>query len=72
MKDQFAALLEKEMDRKEFMRFIGVGAMLLLGGGVIMNTLGNLNLGSGVTGKKSKSAGTGYGYGSSAYGGTRR
>lgn len=65
MKDQLATLLSKEMDRKEFIRFVGVGAMLLVGGGAIMTALSHLS------GTKSSAQRTGYGYGSSAYGGRR-
>lgn len=76
MKDQAAALLGKEMDRKEFLRFIGLGTMLLFGGGIIINALGNLSSASKSTlNKGAKSMGaanTSYGYGSSVYGGVRR
>ena len=64
MKDQLASLLSKEMDRKEFIRVIGVGAMLLVGGGAIMTALGHLS--------GAKPGVKGAGYGSSAYGGDRR
>lgn len=75
MRDQVAGLLTKEMDRKEFMRFIGVGAILVLGGGVIMNALSSLNSGTSLKGVKSVGAASpssSYGYGSSPYGGVRQ
>lgn len=65
MKDQLASLISKEMDRKEFIRVIGVGALLLVGGGAIMTALSHL------TGAKPGMQQVGDGYGSSAYGGRR-
>jgi hypothetical protein len=59
MKDQLTSLLEQEMDRGQFLRYVAVGAMMLLGGNAIMQALSNMN------GKKSSTAG----YGSSSYGG---
>ncbi|HEU0266368.1 MAG TPA: hypothetical protein VFQ70_01965 [Candidatus Saccharimonadaceae bacterium] len=64
MKDQLASLLGKEMDRKEFLRVIGVGAMLLVGGSAILSALSHL------TGTKPGVQSNG-GYGASAYGGQR-
>lgn len=58
---KFSELTTKEMDRKEFLQNAGVGALLLVGGGMIARALG-LSLAD--TGR-SQSAG----YGSSVYGG---
>ncbi len=55
------AVLEQEMDRKDFLKYVGVGAMLLLGGNMIIGALTGLNKAQ--TRKKSA------GYGSSTYGG---
>jgi hypothetical protein len=55
------AVLEKEMDRKDFIKYVGVGAMLLLGGNMIIGALTGLN--------KAQSSKKSVGYGSSTYGG---
>ena len=57
------AILEQEMDRKDFVKNVGVGLLLLLGGSMIINALTGLDRGS----KKSPSGSQGYG--SSSYGG---
>ena len=57
------AVLEQEMDRKDFIKYIGVGAMLLLGGNMIVSALSGLGKAS--ASKSHKAAG----YGSSTYGG---
>lgn len=57
------AVLEQEMDRKDFLKYIGVGAMLLLGGNMIIGALTGLNKAQ--SSKKTKAMG----YGSSSYGG---
>lgn len=59
MSKLFANLLEKEMDRKEFLQHTGIGVMMLMGGGLILRAFG-------IGGKKESSAA---GYGASAYGG---
>jgi hypothetical protein len=61
--DRLAQLLDKPMDRKDFLRQVGVGGMLLLGGNLIIRTV----LGLGKDSQQSSQ-----GYGSSAYGGSRR
>ena len=63
MKDQLNSLLTKEMDRKDFVKTLGVGAMLVLGGGLVLNALGKMN------GSGAKTTASTFGYGSSAYGG---
>lgn len=59
MKKQLAVLLDQEMDRGEFLRYAGVGIMMLLGGNAIMQAISSFG------GEKRSS----HGYGSSAYGG---
>lgn len=59
MKDQLSHLLEQEMDRGQFLRYVAVGALMLMGGSAIMQALG-------VAGSKKSST---VGYGSSSYGG---
>jgi hypothetical protein len=59
-------LLQKEMDRKEFLKHVGVAMLMVAGGGLLVQSLQN-------TGKLklSESAGPAptYGYGASLYGG---
>lgn len=57
------AVLEQEMDRKDFLKYVGVSAMLLLGGNMIIGALTGLNKASSKSAKKS------VGYGNSSYGG---
>ena len=61
--DRLAQLLDTPMDRKDFLRQIGIGGLLLLGGNLIIKTVLGL-------GKDSRQ--NSHGYGSSAYGGIRR
>lgn len=64
-------LLNKSMDRKEFLRYVGVGSLLLMGGGMILNSLGGVNklVNKGSAAKPRVAAE--YGYGASVYGGGR-
>ena len=55
------AVLEQEMDRKDFIKYIGVGVLLLLGGNMIIGALNTLD--------KSHTSKRQDGYGSSPYGG---
>ncbi len=68
MKDDFAALLQKEMDRKDFLKHVGIGFAVITGAATVLKTLN----GFGTSSKKADgSAGYGYGYGASAYGGRK-
>jgi|JI6StandDraft_1071083.scaffolds.fasta_scaffold38778_4 hypothetical protein len=40
MKEKVAQLLAKPMNRREFLRFSGASLLMVLGGGVIIQTLG--------------------------------
>jgi hypothetical protein len=60
---QISDLLEKPMDRKDFLRHMGVGALMLLGGNIIYQA---------VTGVSKNRSSSNVGYGTSAYGGNRR
>lgn len=64
MKAQMAHLLEQEMDRKDFLKYIGLSAMMMLGGGAILQAINNMGSRKGSTDGK-------FGYGSSSYGGSR-
>jgi hypothetical protein len=59
-------ILNKRMDRKEFIQHLGVGSLFLLGGGMFYQAIMN----SQQQGKVSRA--TTKGYGASAYGGQRR
>ena len=64
MKDQVALLLKKEMDRKEFMKYMAAAGLMAVGGGLLLQSVGGLDkLGIAKSNKK-------VGYGSSPYGGS--
>jgi hypothetical protein len=58
-------LLQKEMDRKDFLRHIGVAAAIVIGIPALLKALSQLQSGSAT---KSVSS---FGYGSSPYGGNK-
>lgn len=58
--DRLANILETPMDRKDFLRHMGLGAMVLVGSNLIIRTIFGQ--------QKSQPKG----YGSSAYGGAKR
>lgn len=62
IKAQLGQLLEKEMDRKNFLRHVGVAAAVIVGIPAILGALGRLQSGSQAPARQ-------VGYGSSAYGG---
>lgn len=62
--ERLADILSKPMDRKDFLRQVGIGGMLLLGGNIIIKTIFGLGRGT----KQTSS----HGYGASAYGGIKR
>lgn len=66
MKTKLTNVLAQEMNRKEFLRYMGVAVLMLVGGGAILQALGALQS------PKRSSGNTSYGYGSSSYGGLRR
>lgn len=68
MKDQVATLLKKEMDRKDFLKYIAAASVMAVGGGVILQSVGGLDK----LGVKKNAAPTSLGYGASAYGGRSR
>ena len=64
IKAQLGQLLEKEMDRKDFLRHVGVAAAVSVGIPAILGALGRLQTGSQQPNRQ-------VGYGSSAYGGNQ-
>lgn len=68
LKQNFANLLESEMDRKDFLKALGVAMVAFTGAAAALKTItSNPNL---VSGSQSKFVGA-YGYGASVYGGTQ-
>lgn len=66
MKKQFTTLLNKEMDRKDFLKYLATAGFMAMGGGLILQSLGGLDK---VSGNKTVAQASGFGYGASAYGG---
>ena len=64
LNEQFKNILEQKMDRKDFLKHVGVGLVGLTGVGALMRAFGGN--GSSTTGHR------GYGYGGSTYGGARQ
>jgi len=60
VKKDFDDLLQKQMDRRDFLKHVGIGFVALTGVATILKTLSTLS------GKQQ-----GVGYGASAYGGAR-
>ena len=62
---QVSDLLDKEMDRKEFLKHVGIASLVVLGAGTIIRSL------EGVFGASGSSKGMALGdtYGASVYGG---
>lgn len=66
MKNDLNSLLQKEMDRKEFLKLVGVGLVAMTGAASLLKTLSLIGSGSG--GQAARSLG----YGSSPYGGNKK
>lgn len=72
MKQQLTTLLSKEMDRKDFLKYMAAAGVMAMGGGVILQSLGGLDkLGLGAGQQARQEASQSYGYGASVYGGNR-
>lgn len=65
IKENFATILSKEMDRKEFLRYVAAAGLVVAGAGTLMQSL--LSLDRSRSAKPSNLSATGYGGG--AYGG---
>lgn len=63
MNKTLKSLLDKPMDRQGFLRHLGVGAMMVSGGGMVVKAL---------SGKQAVDQKQTAGYGSSAYGGVKK
>lgn len=60
-------LLEKPMDRKDFLKHVGVGALFVAGGGMIFNAIKLQQQAD----SKQLASNKSLGYGSSVYGGNK-
>lgn len=72
MKQHLNTLLSKEMDRKDFLKYMAAAGVMAMGGGVILQSLGGLEklgLASGNSQQQVNAATSARGYGSSVYGG---
>lgn len=68
MKSEFANLLAKKMDRKDFLKHVGVGIVALTGVSAMLKVMSPLG---GSPSAPQTSQSTSYGYGSSVYGGNK-
>ncbi len=64
IRNQLKSILDKQMDRQDFIKHVAVGAVALVGGGALIRMAMSDN-GSGRTSHQA-------GYGDSAYGGTKQ
>ncbi len=62
LQEDVQTLLQKEMDRKDFLRHLGIGLASIVGITAVLTTISNLGSGQ-------KQQGQAYGYGSGVYGG---
>lgn len=68
MKKEFTSLLQTQMDRRSFLKYMAVAGVMTMGGGVLIQSL--TGLGSKRTAVAPANNAV-YGYGSSIYGGER-
>ena len=72
IKQRLHVLLNQEMDRKNFLRYMAAAGLMAMGGGFIVQSLGGVEklLASDVNGKRlADTPISGFGYGTSVYGG---
>jgi hypothetical protein len=70
IKQQLSTLLSKEMDRKDFLKYVAAAGVMAVGGGVVLQSIGGLNkLGAGSASNQTAANSSARGYGASAYGG---
>lgn len=71
MKSEFANLLAKKMDRKDFLKHVGVGIVALTGVSAMLKVMSPLGGSPSAPQALQSSQSTSYGYGSSVYGGNK-
>lgn len=70
MKKQIQTLLEKKMDRKDFLKYSATAGLMAMGGGVILKSMSGLGSVFNPTAQEQQVAGiNAAGYGTSVYGG---
>lgn len=69
IKKQLSTLLDKKMDRKDFLKYLAAAGFMVAGGNVLLQSLNGLNKIGSQQDKKTKIAKTSVGYGMSSYGG---
>lgn len=70
MQSPLNTLLQKEMDRKDFLKHVAVGVVALTGASTIMKTLVPAFNGGQSFGQQAQQSASNFGYGASAYGGS--
>ena len=68
IKDQVSVLLNKKMDRKDFLKYAAAAGMMAVGAGAVVSSIAKLNQTNSSKGQLGQ-ASSNMGYGSSAYGG---
>lgn len=64
--------MQQPMDRKDFLKHLAVGAVMVMGGGMIVQSLGGMDkLGVGNGKQQGVKQSSGNGYGASVYGGNK-
>lgn len=69
MKQQFSALLDTRMNRKDFLKYMAAASVMAMGGNLILQSLNGANRFGLSSSKSNPKVGTGFSYGSSVYGG---
>ncbi len=64
IRNQLKSILDKQMDRQDFIKHVAVGAVALVGGGALIRM--------GLSDNRSGGTSQQVGYGDSAYGGTKQ
>lgn len=72
MKDDFSSLLQKEMDRKDFLKHVGIGFAVITGAATLLKTMNGFGNPLGRSVGSPTAGGYGNGYGTSAYGGNSK
>lgn len=74
IKNQLNAILDKEMDRKEFLKYSAAAGLMVAGAGAVVQGLANLSRQKPqqITNQSSAVAASAHGYGGGVYGGQVR
>ncbi len=69
MKDQIAKLLNKKMNRKDFLKYTAATGLMAVGGGVLLKSAGHLDKLTNGSSSQQVASNAPAGYGASTYGG---